>query len=71
MAYETDRPIKYISITDVCEQTTLGKSCIYDKIASGEFPKPRQLTPGRVAWVQSEVSDWALSRPVATADIAA
>lgn len=60
-----------ISIGEVCRQTSLGKSCIYDKIKCGEFPKPRQLTRGRVGWLQNEVFDWIESRPLADANLAA
>ena len=69
MRHEPDGPKQIISIGDVCRQTSLGKSCIYDKIKKGEFPKPRQLTRGRVGWVQAEVNSWAESRPIANASI--
>jgi prophage regulatory protein len=29
---------------------------------SGVFPRPKQLTEGRVGWLYSEVLDWAMSR---------
>lgn len=71
MRSEPDRLKKYLSIGEVCFQTTLGKSCIYDKISQGDFPRPRQLTRGRVAWLQSDVEAWIDSRPVVEADVAA
>ena len=71
MRYEPDQSKKFIAIGEVCRQTSLGKSCVYDLVKAGEFPKPRQLTKGRVAWVLEEVLAWGNSRPVATADIAA
>ena len=30
----------------------------------GEAPKRRQISPGRVAWLESEILDWMKSRPV-------
>ena len=32
---------------------------------SGQFPKRRQLSPGRVAWLASEVDAWIESREAA------
>lgn len=29
----------------------------------GEFPQRRKISPGRVGWLESEVSDWLASRP--------
>jgi prophage regulatory protein len=30
----------------------------------GEFPQRRQISPGRVAWLESEVKAWMESRPL-------
>ena len=30
----------------------------------GEFPKRRQISPGRVGWLESEILAWVESRPV-------
>jgi len=30
----------------------------------GEFPKRRQISPNRVAWLESEILAWMESRPV-------
>lgn len=35
---------------------------------SGKFPRRRQLTPGRVGWLESEVLDWVRSRPAVGGD---
>lgn len=31
---------------------------------AGKFPKPYQLSEGRIAWRESEVDEWLGSRPV-------
>lgn len=31
------------------------------------FPKPRQISPNRTAWLASEVDNWLSGRPVASA----
>jgi prophage regulatory protein len=30
----------------------------------GRFPKRRQISPGRVGWLESEILEWMASRPV-------
>lgn len=30
----------------------------------GDAPKRRQISPGRVAWLESELTEWMKSRPV-------
>ncbi len=30
----------------------------------GEFPQRRQISPGRVAWLESEILEWMNTRPV-------
>jgi prophage regulatory protein len=67
MHYQPDQITTLVPIGEVCQQTSLSKSCTYDLIKRGEFPKPRKLTKGRVAWVQAEVSAWIDSRHVASA----
>ena len=65
MKHDPARIKKLIPIGEVCSQTTLGKSCIYDKVKKNEFPKPRKITAGRVGWVQDEITAWIESRPTA------
>jgi prophage regulatory protein len=71
MRYEPGRTKKCIPIGEVCDRTSLGKSCIYSMIKRGKFPKPRQLTRGRVGWDLASVDQWIESRPVAGEEIAA
>ena len=42
----------------VQERTGLSRSTIYDRIKDGTFPKPIQLGPRSVGWVESEIEDW-------------
>ena len=59
MRYEPTPITKLIPIGEVCQQTSLAKSCVYDYIKNGEFPKPRQLTRGRVAVAAgAKVGQW-------------
>lgn len=51
-----------IRLSDVMRLCGLGKSAIYARVKSGEFPKPVQLTVHAVAWVRSEVEEWCAKR---------
>lgn len=36
----------------------LSRSCIYARIAAGEFPRAVSLGPRAVGWIASEVDEW-------------
>lgn len=42
----------------------LGRSTVWRLERDGKFPKRRQISPGRVAWLESELEIWEKSRPV-------
>ena len=44
--------------------TSLSVSTIEAMIRAGKFPKPRQTSGRRVAWLLRELREWAESRPV-------
>jgi prophage regulatory protein len=50
--------MKALKIKDVVEKVSLGQSTVYKMVAAGTFPKPFQIAPNRVAWVESEIDDW-------------
>lgn len=55
---------RLISIKQVMECTALSRASIYRLIDQSSsfydptFPKKVQITPNRVVWVASEISDW-------------
>ena len=57
-----------LSADEVCDQTRLSRATIWRLEAAGEFPKRRQITRQRVAWLTEEVLEWARSRPTAEPD---
>ena len=57
-----------LSADEVCDQTRLSRATIWRLEASGKFPKRRQITRQRVAWIAEEVLEWARSRPAAKPD---
>ena len=42
----------------------LSVSTLESLVRRGEFPKPRQVSPRRVAYLVSELTEWMHSRPV-------
>jgi prophage regulatory protein len=49
----------------VLAMTGLGRSTIYRRISTQDFPAPRDLGGGPVAWRSDEIMAWIESRPVA------
>jgi len=49
-------------------RTGLARSTIYQYIKDGVFPKPVQLGPRAVGWIESEVSAWISARTRALRD---
>jgi len=46
---------KFISIDEVLEKTTFGRSSLYAKVSKGLFPKPVKVGSRKIAWPQYEV----------------
>ena len=53
---------RFLRRPEVERVTGLGRSTIYDKIATGEFPKPVPLSGGAVGWLESEIAKWQAQR---------
>ena len=48
--------------------TGLSRTTVWRLENAGDFPKRRQVTSQRVAWLFEEVVEWARSRPTADPD---
>jgi prophage regulatory protein len=57
--------MKFLRIRQVMQLTGLSRMTIYRLELSGSFPKRRQLSSNSVAWLESDITAWAESRPVA------
>ena len=57
------KPI-YVDLPSVASLVTLATATIQRMVRENTFPKPRQLSANRVAWLLSEVETWAEGRPV-------
>jgi prophage regulatory protein len=40
----------------------LSRTTIWRRIRDGRFPRPLQISPGRVAWVEAEILTWIAQR---------
>jgi prophage regulatory protein len=50
---------------EVCAMTSLTYPSIWKKMQDGEFPRSRQVAPGRVGWLYDEVVEWIRNLPIA------
>jgi len=54
--------IIFLRLPEVKAVTGLSKSSLYDLIRANNFPAPVRLGPRTVAWVRSEIKQWAAER---------
>lgn len=52
---------------DIVKETGLCYTTIYNLEKQGKFPARREVSPGRVAWLRSEVAAWINGLAVLTA----
>lgn len=55
--------MKTLSIKQVIEATSLGRSTIYQMVKDGNFPAQVRLSPRRVGWKIEDIDNWIASRP--------
>lgn len=56
--------MKFLRIGQVMQVTGLSRMTIYRLEIAGEFPKRRQLSKNSVAWLDTDITQWAETRPV-------
>ena len=56
--------MKFLRIKHVMQLTGLSRMTIYRLELAGEFPKRRRLSKNSVAWLDTDITEWAESRPV-------
>ena len=49
---------RLLQIDEVKARTALSKTELYRRIKEGRFPRQVRLSSRRVAWVESEITDW-------------
>lgn len=55
----------YVDLTETAELIALSTATLQRLVRTNAFPKPRQVSAKRVAWLLREVEAWAEARPVA------
>lgn len=58
----TTEDLSFLRLPEVKAVTGLSKSSLYALIRANSFPAPIQLGPRTVAWVRSEIKQWAAER---------
>lgn len=53
----------YIDLPTVAAIVSLSEAKVQEMVREEQFPRPRQLSQRRVAWLYREVQDWAEQRP--------
>jgi prophage regulatory protein len=53
---------RLLRLGEVKQQTGLSRSTIYRLTSSGTFPQRVPLGPRAVAWVESEIDSWIVSK---------
>ena len=59
---QPQRSTEFMLWPEVRRESTLSKTVIQRLMKRGKFPLPVQLSPNRVAWVRSEIEEWAEAR---------
>jgi len=60
---KTVKPL-YLELEAVAGAVALAATTVQRLVREGAFPKPRQLSGRRVAWLVRELEEWAEQRPV-------
>ncbi len=58
----TQQPRRFLRLPDVKQIVGYGRTAIYQKIQTGEFPKPYPLGARAVAWLSEDIDAWIESR---------
>jgi prophage regulatory protein len=67
-----DAPIRFLAFADLEQRgVPFSRQHLSRLEAAGEFPARRQLGKGTVRWIESEIDEWARSRPSGPIDVAA
>ena len=62
--------VVFLRLPDVKAVTGLSKTSLYALIKEKSFPAPVRLGPRAVAWVKSEIRQWAVERVQASRSVA-
>ena len=68
MAQQYILPPRIVRRGEVLTRSGLRRSTLYELISLGRFPRPFHLVPGgrAVGWLESDITEWILSRKAAS-----
>ena len=61
-----NKPDEILNSKEVVSTTDLSRTTIWRLECDKQFPSRRQISPGRVGWLRSEVEAWLKSRRAVT-----
>ena len=61
--------MQLLRLSDVTKLTGLSRATVYRLVEKDRFPHPRRIGDRAVAWVNSEVEEWADGLPIANQNI--
>lgn len=59
------KPI-YLDLPTTAAVVSLSEATVQKLVRQSQFPKPRELSGRRVAWLLRELEEWAEARPVSS-----
>jgi len=62
MANTNQEKISILRRKKLEKRVGLSRSTIYQKIQDGSFPKPINLGPRAVGWIENEIDDWLMDQ---------
>ena len=55
--------MKVLRLPEASERVGLGRSAIYQKIETGDFPRPIKLGQRAIGFIEAELDAWLEARP--------
>ena len=62
MSDKLPSPSVVLHFKDVQRGVSLSRSAIYSRLADRDFPKPIQLGPRAIGWLQADIDGWIKTR---------
>jgi predicted DNA-binding transcriptional regulator AlpA len=53
-----EKPLRFLTMQQVCDRTTLSIAFINPRIKDGTFPKPFKLGTYRIVFREEDIEDW-------------
>lgn len=54
---------RMLDVQEVMDLTGLSRTTIWRREKAGEFPQRREVSPRRVGWLDTEITEWLATRP--------